>query len=142
MPLLTRRIATAGLVLATLTAPVAGAMAANAAPLPVHSTKARTVLSIWATHATVTAAGKYRDTFTGVLLAAGKPVSGVDVSLLRRRTGSHAWTRIAGVRATGSAGRISYTVTQTAASEQYMLTFAGTKHDASAHSRVVTIRKG
>jgi hypothetical protein len=135
MTSITRRglAATFGLAFAL---PLAAASTAGAAT----TTPTATALSIHAKYKTVTAANKFLEVISGRLTAGTVQLAKQPVVLWERPTGATTWTVVA-TKHTSKTGAVSFTLTQTTASEQYAVHYAGNAVYAPATSAVLTILK-
>jgi hypothetical protein len=100
-----------------------------------------TVLTLTAGKNPVTKAQQYRAVLRGVLTANKKPLAGQSILLLRRVTGTTAWSPVSATDTTSLRGDISFAVLQTEASVDYKMVYSGKGTYLSVLSPTVKVLK-
>jgi hypothetical protein len=119
---------------ATVTA-LAGLALGGAVGIAGAQTPTHTSLSIRSARAAIVAGG--HDTVSGVLLAAGHPLSGASVVLRARPAGAAGFHAVA-THPSGSNGAVAFVVSP-ARTTAYQLAFRGDPADAASRSGIVTL---
>lgn len=129
---------TRALVAATAVGAVTGLTAtAVAAPVPQPKTTTLTIRAVNAPDK----GDHYKATIAGKLRSHQKPVSDETVTLNERKNGVKAWTPTGDSATTDSNGKVTFTLTQTTATEQYQLVFAGDTTYKHSKSGTITVRR-
>jgi hypothetical protein len=100
-----------------------------------------TVLKI-AAASRVTAAGKYHERVTGVLVAGKTPLAGRPVELEARPGSRAAWKPFQHAVTAAKTGTVAFAFVQRGHVEQYRLVFAGGGGYGASVSAVATVRRG